>query len=102
MRRHAHANLSPFEILFAAPPYIAVTAERQALPSTALCEDAMLTYCTKLTSTLSDVRRHKTSPSPPARRLRPGKGPPQEELEGQLLARAIPRAPGDTNRSEDR
>ena len=76
MRRRARANLSPFEILFAAPPNVG-TGPPGSLPSTTLCEDAMLTYCCKLSSQLSDIRTQvkEALPTPaaePLHRLEPG------------------------------
>lgn len=56
MRKHARANLSPFEILFAAPPHIGMAGGGKALPSTAWCEDSMQTYCSNLASTQADVK----------------------------------------------
>lgn len=76
MRRRARANLSPFEILFAAPPNVG-TGPPGPLPSTALCEDTMLTYCAKLSSQLAGVRTQvkEALPAPaqePLHDLQPG------------------------------
>uniref|UniRef100_A0AAQ4QZA3 Uncharacterized protein n=1 Tax=Gasterosteus aculeatus aculeatus TaxID=481459 RepID=A0AAQ4QZA3_GASAC len=53
MRKRTRSNLSPFEILFAVPPHIGVEAPGTPLPSTTMCENDMLTYCIRLSSTLS-------------------------------------------------
>lgn len=57
MRRKSRTNLSPFEILFAAPPHVGIGPPRQPVPDTTLCESSMLTYCANLTKTLSDIRQ---------------------------------------------
>ena len=56
MRKRGRANLSPFEILFAAPPNVGVAPPVAPSPETALCESNVLTYCSNLTKTLADVR----------------------------------------------
>lgn len=76
MRRRARSNLSPFEILFAVPPQTGA-GPPGALPSTSLCEDALLTYCSRLSSQLAGVRAQvaATLPRPatgPLHNLQPG------------------------------
>lgn len=66
MRRLARANLSPSEVLFAAPPQIGMTTGGKALPSTALCEVTIVTYCSNLASALVDVRRQVSAALPQA------------------------------------
>ena len=70
-RRRARDNLSPFEILFAAPPSIGLNAPGYPPPSTTLCEDSMLSYCANLSSTLADIRKQVKAalPVPAQQRL---------------------------------
>ena len=77
MRKRTRSNLSPFEILFATPPHVGVDAPKAPLPSTALCENDMLTYCVQLSSALSDIRRQVSAALPkeatgPLHKLQPG------------------------------
>ncbi|KAK5933625.1 hypothetical protein CgunFtcFv8_014089 [Champsocephalus gunnari] len=77
MRKITRSQLSQFEILFGAPPQIGLKAPGCPLPSTTLCEDAMLSYCVNLSSTLADIRRQVAAalPTPatgPLHRLQPG------------------------------
>lgn len=77
MRKRTRSNLSPYEILFAAPPHIGADAPKALLPSTALCEADMLTYCVNLSLALSDVRRQVVAALPkeatnPLHSLQPG------------------------------
>ena len=65
MRKRTRSQLSPFEILFGAPPQIGLKAPGCPLPSTTLCEDAMLSYCVNLSSTLATA-------TGPLHRLQPG------------------------------
>ncbi|KAK5916246.1 hypothetical protein CgunFtcFv8_011249 [Champsocephalus gunnari] len=101
MRKRTRSQLSPFEILFGAPPQIGLKAPGCPLPSTTLCEDAMLSYCVNLSSTLEDIRRQVAAalPTPatcPLHHLQPGdladQGFPEKELEIQSLARSLPGA----------
>ncbi|XP_028420140.1 uncharacterized protein LOC114545807 [Perca flavescens] len=77
MRTQSRSNLSPYEILFARPPYVRTEMPKAAIPSTALCEHDMLKYCTQLSSALSDIRKQVSAglPKPaegPLHKLRPG------------------------------
>ena len=77
MRKRTRNNLSPFEILFAAPPHIGMEAPRGPLPSTTLCEDSMLSYCANLSSALANIRRQVIAalPTPatgPLHNINPG------------------------------
>ncbi|XP_039660047.1 uncharacterized protein LOC120561144 [Perca fluviatilis] len=77
MRTRSRSNLSPYEILFARPPYVRTEMPKAAIPSTALCEHDMLKYCTQLSSALSDIRKQVSTglPKPaegPLHKLRPG------------------------------
>ncbi|XP_029285792.1 protein NYNRIN-like isoform X1 [Cottoperca gobio] len=77
MRKRTRSQLGPFEILFGAPPQIGLTAPGMPLPSTTLCEDAMLSYCINLSSNLADIRRQVVAalPTPadgPLHNLQPG------------------------------
>lgn len=69
MRRRARSNLSSFEILFAVPPQTGA-GPPGPLPSASLCEDALLTYCSKLSSQLAGVRAQVAVALP-----RPATGP---------------------------
>ncbi|KAK5916341.1 hypothetical protein CgunFtcFv8_011334 [Champsocephalus gunnari] len=62
MRKITRSQLSPFEILFGAPPQIGLKAPGCPLPSTTLCEDAMLSYCVNLSSTLATGPLHRLHP----------------------------------------
>ena len=55
MRIRARVNLSPFEILFGRPPNLGVGPVTRPLPSTTVCDDAMLSYCRNLSTVLSQV-----------------------------------------------
>ena len=57
MRKRTRSNLSPYEIIFATPPHIGVDPPSSPLPSTDLCDHDMLSYCSNLTSSLSDIRK---------------------------------------------
>ena len=60
MRKRARTNLSPYEILFAAPPFVGFgppAGTTKAPISTDLCNHDMLTYCISLSSALSDIRK---------------------------------------------
>lgn len=77
MRRRARANLSPFKVLFAAPPQMGMTAGGKTLISTLLCEDTILIYCSNLASALADVKRQVSAALPwaatgPLHSLKPG------------------------------
>lgn len=45
MQKRNSSNLSPFEILFAAPPHVGLEPPTGPLPSTTHCEDSILSYC---------------------------------------------------------
>ncbi|XP_051242098.1 protein NYNRIN-like [Dicentrarchus labrax] len=77
MRRRARTNLSPFEVLFAAPPHVGTQPPDSPPPSTSLCEHDMITYCTNLSSALSSIRQQVTATLPrpaafPLHSLQPG------------------------------
>ncbi|KAI3376441.1 hypothetical protein L3Q82_016897 [Scortum barcoo] len=65
MRRRARTGLSPYEVLFAAPPHIGAEHPREPPSSTAVCENAMLTYCINLSRTLSSIRQQVAAALPP-------------------------------------
>lgn len=64
MRKRARSNLSPYEILFAAPPSLGFQPRRKVPPDTTLCEDVMLTYCINLSKSLSDINRQVSDALP--------------------------------------
>ncbi|KAI3357156.1 hypothetical protein L3Q82_015459 [Scortum barcoo] len=78
MRRRARTGLSPYEVLLAAPPpHIGAEHPREPPPSTAVCENAMLTYCINLSRTLSSIRQQVAAAlhppaSKPLHSLHPG------------------------------
>lgn len=87
MRRRARDDLSPFEVLVAAPPQNGMTAGGMALPPIILCEDAILTHCFCLVSARAAVRHqfgcNKAASLPEAGGPSPGEGPETADLEGE-------------------
>ncbi|CAL9706360.1 unnamed protein product [Knipowitschia caucasica] len=76
MRVRTRNNLSPFEILFAAPPNVGM-GPAGPQPDAILCEDGMIRYCITLTKSLSDIRRQVSSALPqradhPLHNIQPG------------------------------
>lgn len=77
MRKRIRTNLSLFEILFAAPPHMGIEPQLKKPLSTTHCQNAMLTYCANLSSTLTSIRKQVADALPaPAQRqlhdLKPG------------------------------
>ncbi|KAI3364835.1 hypothetical protein L3Q82_001028 [Scortum barcoo] len=65
MRRRSRTGLSPYEVLFAAPPHIGAEQPREPPPSTTVYENVMLTYCVNLSRTLSSIRQQVAAALPP-------------------------------------
>lgn len=111
IRRRARSHLSRFEILFVAPPQMGA-GPLGPLPSTALCEDALLKYCSKHSSQFAGINKQVAAALPmqatgPLHNLQAGdfiqsKEPSQEALESQLLARPLPDSPRHPERCERR
>ncbi|XP_062255780.1 protein NYNRIN-like [Platichthys flesus] len=77
MRVRPKYGLSPFEILFGRPANTGIGPVKRPMPSTSLCEDEMLCYCTNLSSALSAIHKQVKDalPTPatgPLHDLKPG------------------------------
>ncbi|KAK2843945.1 hypothetical protein Q5P01_010604 [Channa striata] len=75
MRERHNSKLSPFEILFAHPPYVGLNPETRAHPSSTLCENDMLQYCKSLSTAVSQISQQVKAalPSPAETTLHPFK-----------------------------
>ena len=77
MRIRSKYGLSPFEILFGHPANTGIGPVKRQLPSTTLCDDEMLSYCSNLSSALYAMHKQvkdalPTPASGPLHDLKPG------------------------------